>query len=79
MELNYDDLEETALTGIDAWDDWCVKIGMPITITDLLGFTPTEAQIDEMAEKAAATGGGVIGLFHRLDKQDLIAIYKKAL
>ncbi|MBS5064517.1 MAG: iron-containing alcohol dehydrogenase [Hungatella hathewayi] len=79
VELNYDDLEETALAGIDAWDDWCVKIGMPITITDLLGFTPTEAQIDEMAEKAAATGGGVIGLFHRLDKQDLIAIYKKAL
>lgn len=79
VELNFDDLEETALAGIEAWDGWCKKIGMPTTITELLGKAPTEAQIEEMAEKAAATGGGVIGLFHRLDQKDLIDIYKKAL
>lgn len=79
VELNFDDLEETALAGIDAWDEWCKKIKMPTTINELLGFTPTDEQIEEMAEKAAATGGGKIGLFHTLDKNDIIDIYKRAL
>ena len=79
VELNYDDLEETALAGIDAWDHWCERIGMPITLTGLLGFPPTEAQLVEMARKAAATGGGEIGLFQKLNQQDLRDIYSKAL
>lgn len=79
VELNYDDLEETALLGIEAWENWCRMIKMPITITELLNFTPTQDQIDEMAEKAAATGNGSIGLFHSLNKQDLIKIYQEAL
>ena len=72
-------MEKTGLAGIEAWDEWCRKIGMPTSITDLLGKTPSEAQMEEMAEKAAATGGGTIGLFHRLTKEDLVDIYKKAL
>lgn len=79
VEMNFDDMEKTALAGIEAWDEWCRKIGMPTSITDLLGKTPSEAQMEEMAEKAAATGGGTIGLFHRLTKEDLVDIYKKAL
>lgn len=79
VEEDFDDVEATALAGIDAWDNWCRSIGMPITLTELLGFTPTEAQLEEMAEKAAAVGGGRIGLFQTLDKNDLLEIYKKAL
>ncbi|WP_312443709.1 iron-containing alcohol dehydrogenase [Lacrimispora sp.] len=78
VELNFDNLEETALAGIEAWERWCKSIGMPTTLTEL-GCVPTEAQIEEMAEKAASTGGGRIGLFHSLDKKDLADIYRRAL
>ncbi len=78
VEENFDDVEETALRGIEAWDDWCKKIGMPTTLTEL-GCVPNEEQIKEMSEKAAATGNGVICLFHPLNKDDIIEIYKKAL
>ena len=79
VEENFDDVEATALAGIDAWDDWCRSIGMPVTLTELLGFTPTEEQLEEMAEKAAAVGGGKIGLFQSLDKNNILEIYKNAL
>jgi len=52
---------------------------MPVTLTELLGFTPTEEQLEEMAEKAAAVGGGKIGLFQSLDKNNILEIYKNAL
>ena len=79
VEENFDDVEATALAGIDAWDDWCRSIGMPVTLTELLGFTPTEEQLEEMAEKAASVGGVKIGLFQSLDKNNILEIYKNAL
>ena len=79
VEENYDDINDTCIRGIEAFDDWCHKIGMPTTITELLGFTPTEKQLEEMANKAAATGGGKICLIHTLYPEDIIQIYKHAL
>ncbi|BES64643.1 iron-containing alcohol dehydrogenase [Gottschalkiaceae bacterium SANA] len=77
VEHNLYRLEETALKGIEQWDDWCRKIGMPTSLTEL-GIDPTKEQIKEMAKKAAATGNGTIGGFQRLDEQDIINIYTAA-
>ncbi len=75
VPLNYHDLEETALKGIEAWEDWCHKIGMPTSMKEL-GISPTEVQINEMADKCVATGGGHVGFFQTLYKDDVMNIYR---
>lgn len=70
---NFFDLEATAIKGIEAWEDWCHKIGMPTSLSQL-GITPTDAQINEMAEKCVATGGGHVGFFQTLYKEDVAKI-----
>lgn len=77
VPLNLHNMEETALKGIEAWEDWCRKIGMPTSMTEL-GIEPTDAQIEEMAEKCAATGGGHVGFFQTLYKDDIVKIYHMA-
>ena len=44
------DITDTVLASIIAWETWCHSIGMPTTLTEL-GIYPTDAQIEEMAEK----------------------------
>lgn len=75
--LNLFDLEETALRGIEGWENWCRKIGMPTNMTDL-GIHPTDEQIEEMAEKCVATGNGHVGFFKPLYKEDVIRIFNMA-
>lgn len=77
VPMNLYDLEETALKGIEAWEDWCHKIGMPTSMKEL-GINPTDAQIEEMAEKCVATGNGHVGFFKTLYKDDVVKIYTMA-
>ncbi len=72
--LNLFNLEETALRGIEGWENWCNKIGMPTSMA-ALGIHPTDAQIEEMAEKCVAAGGGQVGFFKPLSKEDVIRIF----
>lgn len=72
--LNLFNLEETALRGIEGWENWCDKIGMPTSMA-ALGIHPTDAQIEEMAEKCVAAGGGQVGFFKPLYKEDVIRIF----
>ena len=44
---------------------------MPINLHEL-GIDPTDDQIKEMAEKCVATGGGTVGFFQPLNKDDII-------
>ena len=71
---NFYNLEETALKGIEVWEDWCRKIGMPTSMSEL-GIEPTDAQIEEMAIKCVATGNGSVGFFKKLNKDDVINIF----
>lgn len=77
VQMNLYDLEETALKGIEAWEDWCHKIGMPTSMHEL-GINPTDAQIEEMAEKCVATGNGHVGFLKTLYKEDVVKIYTMA-
>lgn len=78
VPVNYHNLQETALKGIEEWEDWCHKIGMPISMTEL-GISPTAEQIVEMAEKCVATGNGHVGFFQKLNIDDIINIYHMAI
>ena len=69
--------DTAALAAITAWETWCHSIGMPITLTEL-GIHPTDAQIEEMAEKCVFGRNGHIGFFQSLTKEDIVAILQMA-
>jgi len=76
IDINPFDLEETALKGIKALEDFYVSIGMPIRMSDL---DIDGKNIDLMAEKATLNGKMTLGAFKVLDINDVKAIYKLAL
>ena len=69
--------DTAALAAITAWETWCHSIGMPTTLTEL-GIHPTDAQIEEMAEKCVFGRNGHVGFFQPLAKEDIAAILKMA-
>ena len=69
--------DATALAAITAWETWCHSIGMPTSLTEL-GVHPTDAQIEEMAEKCVFGRNGYIGFFQQLTKEDIVAILQMA-
>ena len=77
IENDFHNQEDIALKGIEAWDTWCHKIGMPTSLTEL-NIQVTDSDIDLMAELAVNTGNGKIGFFYTLNKDDVIEIYKNA-
>ncbi len=68
---------EAALAGIDAMEQFFRRIGMPTSLTEL-GVSPTDAQIDEMAEKCCFFGGRLIGDIKKMDAKDAAAVYRMA-
>jgi len=76
-EMNFHDLEETAIKGIEAMENYYRSIGMPTSLKEL-GINPTDQQLEEMAEKCIAGGGGSIGFLQKLQKEDILEIYKMA-
>ena len=70
--------EAAALAGIEAMENFYRSIGMPTNLREL-GVTPTEEQIERMAESAASTGKGRIGVVKKLAADDIAAIYRAAL
>ncbi|AIO19713.1 NADH-dependent butanol dehydrogenase A [Candidatus Izimaplasma bacterium HR1] len=75
LEINNSNLEETALKGIAKLEEFYKSIDMPIRMSDI---NITDENINIMAEKATHTSD-IIGSFVKLNKQDIINIYKLAL
>ena len=76
---DYTNPEATAIAGIEALEAFYKQIGMPTSISELLGGKQiTEAEMQEMANKATGNGAYTIGQFKKLNKDDIIAIYKMA-
>ncbi len=67
----------TARKGIEAMEDFYRSVGMPTSLAEL-GIEPTDAQIEEMAEKCSIAAGGTLGIVRKLKKEDMLAIYKAA-
>jgi len=75
VDVNYEDLEETALMGIEKMVEFFEKIGVPTTISQL-NINIKDGDYSELAEKS--TGGNTIGGLKPLEKNDVIQILKLA-
>ena len=78
MEVPEADSDEaTALRGIEAMEVFYRDIGMPTTLGEL-GVHPTEAQMQEMAQRCVAACGARTGSAKHLTQEDMVRIYQMA-
>ena len=75
---DFGDLRETALEGIRCTEEFFRSIGMPVSISELLGRTVSDAEIDMLAERCSRGGTIKVGAFLLLDMADMKAIYEMA-
>lgn len=73
----YSDIEETALRGICAMEEFFRSIKMPTSVSDM-GISLTEDQICEMAKKCTGSDTIQIGTFKPLKTADIQEIFKMA-
>lgn len=78
VENDFTDPESTAMRGIEALERRFSSWGMPITISQLLGRTLTDDEIEIMTEKCTRGGTFTPGYFMKLSKDDVKAIYRLA-
>lgn len=78
LAMNYENPEETALEAIRTTEEFFTSIGMPITITELIGKELSDEVIQELAEKCTFFGRRKIGGFVVLDRPQIIDIYTAA-
>lgn len=69
--------EDTALRGIEAFEDFLREIHMPVSMSEL-GINPTDAQIEELAEKCSVATGDNKGSAKVLHRADMLEIYRMA-
>ncbi len=70
-------VEALALAGIEKMEDFYRSVGMPTNLKEL-GLDPTEAQIQEMAEKCSFFGRRTVGVMKKLTAADVEEIYRMA-
>jgi alcohol dehydrogenase len=74
VEINLNDLEKTALTGIKKTEQFFRSIGMPVTLSEVgIG----EEHFKEMEKKG--TERGPLGTFVKLYEADVIQIFNLAI
>jgi alcohol dehydrogenase YqhD (iron-dependent ADH family) len=76
IEINKNNLEETALKGIEALENFYKAINMPVRLSDA---EIDDTHFEEMANKLSSSGTEEIGAFVKLNKEDMLTIYKLAL
>lgn len=74
IDINLDNLEETALLGIDRTEDFFKSLGLPIKLSEM---NIDNSRFDEMAKKASPSGP--LGAFVKLSEEDILNILKMAL
>lgn len=75
--LPEEELDALALAGIKAMENFYHSIDMPTSLHEL-GVDVTDEQIEELAEKCSFHQTRTIGIVKKLDKADMIEIYKAA-
>ncbi len=69
--------EKVAEAGICAMEDFYRSIGMPTNLNEL-GIHPTDAQIEDMAERCMIAAGTGTGSAKKLNREDVVHIYQNA-
>lgn len=72
-----EDARKTAEAGIEQMEAFYRSVGMPTSLCEL-GIEVSDAQIEEMAEKATSFGKYALGHVKRLYKDDIVKIYSAA-
>lgn len=75
VETNFDNLEETGLTGIERMVEFFESIGMP---TSLEEFDLTLEDVECIADLTTNSGKSVVNSYFPLQREDLLNIYKLA-
>lgn len=70
---------KAAEQGIAKTEEFFASLGMPLTLTELLGHTPTEEEIKAIAEECTYGRKRNIGSFKLLTYEDIIRIYDAAI
>lgn len=78
LEMDYDHPEKTAYEAIEATEAFFRSIGMPVTMTELLGFPVPEEVIEELADKCSNQKTRTIGSIRILDRDDIARVYRMA-
>lgn len=74
--LTGDDDVQLAQDGIRATKEFFASLGMPLTLTELLGHTPTEEEIAHLTTLASFSSSRTIGTFQVLRHEDIQKIYQ---
>ena len=77
FKIENPDIEKTAILGIEAMEEFYKSIDMPTSIS-YFDISPTDAQIDEMADKATSQDTSTLGNFKKLKKADIKTILTMA-
>ena len=78
VENDFTSPEQTAEKGIRAMERFYKEIGMPTTIKELLGRDVTDEEIELMADKCSRGNTITVGTLERLDREEMVKIYKMA-
>lgn len=74
---DYETLEDAALAGIEAMEEFYREIEMPTNLHEL-GLELTDDDLAAMARQCAALKGGRFGVAKQLTEEDALAIYRMA-
>lgn len=75
FELDFDHPDRTAMLGIEALEDFYIKLGLPVRLCDA-GID--EDRISEMARKATGDGAWTLGTYRTLDSEAVADILQLA-
>ncbi len=81
IPATFESREETlmaARAGIRAMQDFFHTIGMPVTLSELIGRRPTEEEIAHMARMCTKDGTATLGAVRPLGLKDVETIYRNA-
>ena len=78
LDMNYEHPERTAMAGIQATEEYFRSLGMPTHMGEL-GIALTDAQIEELAEKATFFGTRIMPDYISIGKKEIIEILREAL
>lgn len=76
VDMNFEDPMKTALAGIQAMEDFCRSIGMPVSLSEL---DINDEKFEEMADKCTLCGKRTLPGIRELGRQEIIDIYRMAL
>ena len=78
IPMDFTNPDNTALEAIRRTEEYFVSIDMPINITDLVGKEVSDADIEDMADKCSRGETITIGSFMKLNKQQMVEIFKNS-